>query len=195
MKQRANPSGKAAKKSSGKIAKRRRAVRIQEHRVFTTEDDIGESHRLEQSLRESEARYGLVTEAVAEGIYDWNIELNMLFVSPRLMEIFNFERAGLKSSGDWVARVHPDDLEGYSAALRTCFKQRLAKFEWEYRIKAADGDYLWIEDHGRPVRKGAGRTIPLLGGVNNINRRHQVERARRHREHQIRGGLGTITYR
>jgi PAS domain S-box-containing protein len=194
MKQRVNPRGKAAKKSSSKIAKRRRAVGIQEHRVFTTKDDIGESHRLEQSLRESEARYGLVTEAVAEGIYDWNIELNTLFVSPRLMEIFNFERAGLKSSGDWVARVHPDDLEGYSAALRTCFKQRLAKFECEYRIKAADGNYLWIEDHGRPVRNGAGRTIRLVGAVSDISRRHQVERALRDREHELSAVLDTIDY-
>src|SRR6266404_3003512 len=194
MKQRANPSGKAAKKSSGKIAKHRPAARIQEHRVFTTEDDIGESHRLEQSLRESEARYGLVTEAVAEGIYDWNIELNTLFVSPRLMEIFNFERAGLKSSGDWVTRVHPDDLESYSAALRNCFKQRLAKFECEYRIKAADGNYLWVEDHGRPVRNGAGRTIRLVGAVSDISRRHQVERALRDREHELSAVLDTIDY-
>src|SRR4051812_12629235 len=105
MKQRSNPRGKVAKKSSNKIAKRRRAVIIQEHRA----DDISESHRLERSLRESEERLGLVTEAVAEGIYDWNVELNKLFVSPRLMEIFSFEGSGLKSSGDWVARVHPDD--------------------------------------------------------------------------------------
>jgi PAS domain S-box-containing protein len=190
MKKRSTPRGRVAKKSSGKIAKHRRAARIKDHRA----DDIGESHRLEQSLIDREARYGLVTEAVAEGIYDWNIELNTLFVSPRLMEIFNFERAGLKSSGDWVARVHPDDLEGYSAALRTCFKHRLPKFECEYRIKAADGNYLWIEDNGRPVRNGAGRTIRLVGAVSDISRRHQVEGALRDREHELSAVLDTIDY-
>ena len=46
--------------------------------------DIADSHDIERSPRESEERYGLVTEAVGEGIYDWNIELNTLFVSPRL---------------------------------------------------------------------------------------------------------------
>jgi len=156
--------------------------------------DIADSHDLERSLRESEERYGLVTEAVGEGIYDWNIELNTLFVSPRLIEIFNFERAGLKSSTDWVSRVHPDDLESYSAALRTCFKQRLVKFECEYRIKAADGNYLWIEDHGRPVRNEAGRTIRLVGTVSDISRRHQAERALRDREQELSAVLDTIDY-
>src|SRR5215831_13994348 len=147
---------------------------------------------LKLPLKESEERYGLVTEAVGEGIYDWDIELNTLFVSPRLIEIFNFERAGLKSSADWVSRVHPDDLEGYSAALRTCFKQRLVKFECEYRIKAADGNYIWIEDHGRPVRNEAGRTIRLVGAVSDISRRHQAERALRDREQELSAVLDAI---
>jgi PAS domain S-box-containing protein len=193
MQRRVKPQGKAPKKSSRKIVKQRRATRVRKSRVLIAKNDA-ESCRLERSLSESEARYGLVTEAVAEGIYDWNIELNTLFVSPRLMEIFNFERAGLKSSADWVARVHPDDLEGYSAALRTCFKQRLAKFECEYRIKAADGNYLWVEDHGRPVHNEAGRTIRLVGAVSDISRRHQAERALRDREHELNAVLDTIDY-
>jgi PAS domain-containing protein len=54
----------------------------------------------EQKLRESEERLALVSEAVAEGIYDWNIAQNTLFVSPRLIEIFGFAESGL-SSQDW----------------------------------------------------------------------------------------------
>jgi PAS domain S-box-containing protein len=174
--------------------KHRRAATAKKRRVFIAKGNIADSHDLELPLRESEERYGLVTEAVGEGIYDWNIELNTLFVSPRLIEIFNFERAGLKSSADWVSRVHPDDMEGYSAALRTCFKQRAVKFECEYRIKAADGNYIWIEDHGRPVRNEAGRTVRLVGAVSDISRRHQAERALRDREHALSAVLDTIDY-
>jgi PAS domain-containing protein len=71
-----------------------------------------DARRLGQSLRESEERSALVSQAVAEGIYDWNIELNSLFVSSRLMEIFSFEGPGLTSE-DWNRRVHPDDTESY----------------------------------------------------------------------------------
>jgi PAS domain S-box-containing protein len=140
-----------------------------------------EAQRLERSLRESEERYALVSEAVAEGIYDWNIKLNSLFVSPRLMEIFGFEGSGLTSE-DWSRRVHPDDRENYRTALRDCFKQSALKLECQYRIKAADGNYRWVEDHGLPIRNETGRAIRLVGAVNDISQRRQTEQALRDSE-------------
>ena len=140
-----------------------------------------EARRLERSLRESEERYALVSEAVAEGIYDWNVKLNSLFVSPRLMEIFGFEGAGLTSE-DWSRRLHPDDTENYRTALRDCFKQKKLKLECQYRIKAADGNYRWVEDHGLPIRNEAGWVIRLVGAVSDISRRRQMEQALRDSE-------------
>jgi PAS domain S-box-containing protein len=122
-----------------------------------------EARRLERSLRENDERYALVSEAVAEGIYDWNIKQNSLFASPRLMEIFGFEASGLTSE-DWNRRVHPDDKENYRAALRGCFKKSTSKLECQYRIKAADGNYRWVEDHGLPVRNEARQRTTLCTG-------------------------------
>src|ERR1700691_5780674 len=129
----------------------------------------GATERLERLLRESEERYALVSAAVAEGTYDWNIENNSLAVSPRLMDIFGFTGAALTSE-DWNARVHPDDNENYRAALRDCFRQITPKLNCEYRVKAADGAYRWVEDHGLPIRNEAGRAIRLVGAVNDISR-------------------------
>jgi len=143
--------------------------------------DMTEAQRLEQSLRASEERYALVSEAVAEGIYDWNIELNSLFVSPRLMEIFSFKGPGLTSE-DWCGRVHPDDMTGYRTAMRNCFKQRSSKLECQYRIRASDGNYRWVEDHGLPIRNKEGRAIRLVGAISDISRRHQTEQALRDSE-------------
>jgi PAS domain S-box-containing protein len=140
-----------------------------------------EARSLERSLRENEERYALVSEAVAEGIYDWNIKLNTLFVSPRLMEIFGFEGSGLTSE-DWNHRLHPDDTKNYRTALRDCFKQKTLKLECQYRIKAADGNYRWVEDHGLPIRNEAGWVIRLVGAVSDISRRRQTEQALRDSE-------------
>src|SRR5262249_46902769 len=64
---------------------------------------LNELRQREASLRDSEARYALVTEAATEGIYEWNIEGNDLYVSPRLNELFGFETGGLTSQ-DWDVR-------------------------------------------------------------------------------------------
>src|SRR5271167_4787161 len=86
-------------------------------------------HKLDErtaELQENQERYALVSQAVAEGIYDWDIENNALWVSPRLIEIFGLQGLSL-SSADWNARVHPDDFEDYRAALRYCFKVTTAR--------------------------------------------------------------------
>src|SRR5260370_12474542 len=67
-----------------------------------------------------EERYALVCQAVAEGIYEWDIERNVLSPSARLIEIFGFEGSGL-SADDCDGIVHPEELPTYRAALRDCF--------------------------------------------------------------------------
>jgi PAS domain-containing protein len=69
-------------------------------------------HKLDErtaELQENQERSALVSQAVAEGIYDWDIENNALWVSPRLIEIFGLQGLSL-SAADWNARVHPDDF-------------------------------------------------------------------------------------
>src|SRR5438270_472940 len=140
--------------------------------------EVTERKATERALRDNQERYSLVSQAVAEGIYDWNVEENTLFVSPRLMEIFRFDGAGL-SSEDWFGLVHPDDREPYRSALRTCFKGGSPRVACEYRILLRSGEYRWVEDHGLPIRSGAGRAIRLVGAVSDITERKESERALR----------------
>src|SRR5271165_7219242 len=94
-------------------------------------------------LRENKERYAPVSQAVAEGVYDWDIERNALWVSPRLIEIFGLPGPRL-SAADWNARVHPDDFENYCSALRDCFKGAAARLACEYRIRLTGGEYRWV---------------------------------------------------
>src|SRR5712671_2839226 len=81
-----------------------------------------------------EQRYALVCRAVAEGIYEWDIERNVLSPSARLIEIFGFEGSGL-SAADWNRIVHPEDFPIYRAALRDCFRGVTARLDCEYRVR------------------------------------------------------------
>src|SRR5580765_1730870 len=167
------------------------AYRWIEDRAVPVRDDAGRAIRLvgavsditgrkaiEQALRDNQERYSLVSEAVAEGIYDWNVEQNTLFVSPRLMEIFRFDGPGLGSE-DWYGLVHADDREAYRSALRNCFKGESPRVACEYRILVRSGEYRWVEDHGLPIRNAAGRAIRLVGAVSDITERKDAERALR----------------
>jgi PAS domain S-box-containing protein len=197
MKRRQIAGGKTVKARRRKTPepKRRNAPKTVPRRISSSpsDEDVAVARRLEQSLRASEERYSLVAEAVAEGIYDWNIKTNALYVSPRLMEIFSFEGTGITSDA-WYGRVHPEDRVGYRTALRDCFKRRSSKLECQYRIKAADDTYRWVEDHGLPIRDKAGWAIRLVGAVSDITLRHQTEQALRDRDQDLNAVLDTIDY-
>jgi PAS domain S-box-containing protein len=132
-------------------------------------------------LEENKERYALVSQAVAEGIYDWDVATNALWVSPRLIEIFGLTGGSL-SAADWNARVHPDDFEHYRTALRDCFKAVTARLHCEYRIQLTNSEYRWLEDHGLPTRDGAGRAVRLVGAVSDITERKEAEQALREQQ-------------
>jgi PAS domain S-box-containing protein len=149
---------------------------------------LNELRQREASLRDSEARYALVTEAATEGIYEWNIEGNDLYVSPRLKELFGLETGELTSQ-DWHGRVHPDEREIYRRALVLHFKGSERHLHCEYRILIKSGEYRWVLDHGVAVRNQAGRAVRLVGSLSDISARKAAEMALRERTDDLAESL------
>ena len=137
-----------------------------------------ENARLLNELRQSEERYELVGEAVLENIYEWDIETNLLWASPRAIELFGLPGPEL-SAADFNKLVHPEDFPHYRAALRDCFKGITARLDCEYRVRHSDGKYRWLEDRGVPVRNAAGRAVRLVGAQSDVTERKQGEQALR----------------
>jgi two-component system NtrC family sensor kinase len=133
---------------------------------------------LTAELSQKDERYGLVTQAVAEGIYEWEIDSNALWVSARLIEIFGFHDRDL-AAGDWNELVHPEDFPRHRAALRDCFRGITPRLDCEYRVRHGDGAYRWIEDRAVPVRNAAGRAVRLTGAITDISERKAIDQALR----------------
>ena len=70
--------------------------------------------------------------------------------------------AGREANGGWAEAVHPDDRGVLLTTYQRAFEAR-APFVFEYRLRAADGSYHWIADHGVPLHD-AGRAVHRLRG-------------------------------
>lgn len=129
-------------------------------------NDEGDARRLERAM--------LVIEAASEGMYDWDIEANEVWVSDRLNEMFGFEDGELRSQS-WFEKVAPSWQQVYADATREHLEGKTSRLECEYQVRDASGALRWVSDRGRAIRDESGRAIRLVGAIDDIGRRHQTE--------------------
>ena len=156
--------------------------------------DITEQRRAEAALRLSEERHSLVTAAATEGLYDWDIVENTLYVSSRLNQIFGFEEGELTSQ-DWLARIFPDDKEIYINALLDHFKQRTSVLERDYRIRDKTDRQRWVFDRAIAVRDENDRAIRLVGALSDVTEEKERDfalDAANHEREQILSEFNTV---
>lgn len=127
--------------------------------------------RLHRSMKMQE----LTMAGSHDGLFEWDPLSKHLVVGRRLLEILGYTEDFLSTSDDWLQIVHPDDRDTFNRAVTAHLKGQTDHFYCEYRVKAQNGDYLWLAARGL-VAQVKGPTARLMAGsVTNITDRVQRE--------------------
>ena len=133
-------------------------------------------HSMTRQLRESEERYALAVRAANDGIWDWNLRSNQIYFSLRWKEMLGYKENEIGNEpNEWFKLVHPDDIKSLQTSLVSHLKGRINHFECEYRIKHANGNYLWVLSRGLAVRDEKNIAYRMAGSQSDINARKLVE--------------------
>jgi len=135
--------------------------------------DITDRVEKDAALAASEERYAMVTEATADGIYDWDVARRTLWVSAQLSRDLKFD-AETEGSDGWYARIHPDDKAAYLAKVIAHLKGETETLDAEYRSMVR-GRYRWMHDRGVGQRGPDGRVRRVVGAMRDI---HDLKTAR-----------------
>jgi diguanylate cyclase (GGDEF)-like protein/PAS domain S-box-containing protein len=145
-------------------------------RTRELEAEIQERRRVEAALRESEARYILAAQGANDGLWDWDLDKNELYLSPRWKEMLGYDESELSSSPhEWFERVHPEDLPKLQEALGTHPGDSGSHFECEHRMRHRDGTYRWMLSRGIALCNGEGRATRIAGSLTDVTKRKNVE--------------------
>ena len=76
---------------------------------------------------------------------------------------------------EWRKRIHPEDLEGFEAALGDCLGGLSDQFRVEHRLLHRDGSYRWILARGASALDGSDRVRRVAGSHTDITERKMLE--------------------
>lgn len=116
------------------------------------EVDITDRKLAEEAVKASEERLRFVFEATNDGIWDWNLDENIIFFSQSAYTMLGYELTDVKLTYEkWVDLLHPDDKEETLDLLHQYITGQVPEYVTEYRLRKKDGEWLWIHARGKIV--------------------------------------------
>ncbi len=159
--------------------------------MLTVSNDITERKQQERALRASEERYALAARGANDGLWDWDLTSDRIYLSPRWKAIVGCAEDEIGTSPDeWYQRIHPMDVERVRIAIAAHLEGRSAHFESEHRVQCKDGTYRWVLSRGLAVRDADGRPQRIAGSMTDISLRKSAEEKLLHEAiHDVLTGL------
>jgi PAS domain S-box-containing protein len=163
-------------------------------RSIGTIQDITDHRRVEEDLRENEARLRLAQEHARIGIFVWDeVEDRTIHRTKLIDEIYGLTLEQTPRDSDEVLSLtHPDDRESHRGAIAMAMTGK--PFDIEYRIVRPDGGIWHLHVLSIPEFDEAGTLIRSIGTIQDVTERMQAEEQRRQAQKmeavgQLTGGI------
>ncbi|MBO9560003.1 MAG: PAS domain S-box protein [Caulobacter sp.] len=134
---------------------------------------------------EAEARLRVVQTSAGVGSWEWDIENDLLTLSPTARRNIGVAGEGPVTLSDLHELVHPDD--------RAMMREKVAQavkvgpdYEVEYRVPNHPDGERWIHGQGQVIRNAAGRAVSAVGVNYDVTKRRQAEERLRESEARFR---------
>lgn len=157
--------------------------------LLTCSFDITERKRAEAALQESQTRLRMALEAAALGIWEHDLETNLVHLDERAQAHFGL--ASGCSLAEIMRRIHPDDYEASLQVMRGMLTPQTERRQHslEYRWLHPEGMTRWLRFDAQVSFAGEGpnrRPVRSIGTSLDITERKLAEEALRESELRYR---------
>lgn len=128
-------------------------------------------------LRDQQQLLALAVDGAALGTWQWDMASNQTSCNDRLLEMCGYPRDGTEMTMQaWVDLIHPDDVQGWRAAVRAHLANPSSKLRREVRLKHRSGHWLWMQFSGAVVIYGRdGGPMRMAGIGMDVNAQKTLE--------------------
>ncbi|KAB1085576.1 EAL domain-containing protein [Neorhizobium galegae] len=145
----------------------------------------------QQGLFSDLERQSLALTGSGDTVWDWDVARDRVVTTPDIST-----RLGLDSGAmhgpvrNWVPRLHPDDRDRFRATLDVLLEHRRGRLNHEFRIRAEDGHFHWLQIRARPVLGSNGEIIRCVGTIIDVTeQKNSIERLLQDAMHDNLTGL------
>jgi diguanylate cyclase (GGDEF)-like protein/PAS domain S-box-containing protein len=114
-------------------------------------------------------RRALALTGAGDLIWDWDVSADHVFTSVETEHLLGLRRGTLEgSAAKWLDVLHPQDRDRFRASLDGILEQRRGRLVQDFRLRTADGHYLWFALKARPVVGSDGEVVRLVGTLTDV---------------------------
>jgi PAS domain S-box-containing protein len=132
---------------------------------------------LEAKLEKHEQRAELVRDTSNDGLWDFDVEHNETYFSPRWKQMLGYREDDPTDKPDWRSLVHPEDMTRVQTAIRDHVAGKTPLFESTHRMRHRNGEWRWVISRARAKVDEHGRLLRLVGVELDITERKLYEDA------------------
>lgn len=122
-----------------------------------------------EEVKKTQEQYALALEGSNDGIWDWDVETNQVYYSPRWKAMVGYGEDELNNGfADFEALLHPEDKDRVLSAVGEYLNGNLKEYNLQFRFKHKGGTYRWIQAKGKALRRENGAPYRMAGSHTDI---------------------------
>ncbi|CDZ40884.1 Diguanylate cyclase/phosphodiesterase with PAS/PAC and periplasmic/7TM domain sensor(S) [Neorhizobium galegae bv. officinalis] len=145
----------------------------------------------QQGLFSDLERQSLALTGSGDTVWDWDVARDRVVTTPDISTRLGLDPGAMHGPvRNWVPRLHPDDRDRFRATLDVLLEHRRGRLNHEFRIRAEDGHFHWLQIRARPVLGSNGEIIRCVGTIIDVTeQKNSVERLLQDAMHDNLTGL------
>ncbi len=145
----------------------------------------------QQGLFSDLERQALALSGSGDTVWDWDVARDRVVTSPDISMRLGLSPGTMHGPArNWLPRLHPDDRDRFRATLDVLLEHRKGRLNHEFRLRAEDGHFHWLQIRARPVLGSNGEVIRCVGTIVDVTeQKNSIDRLMQDAMHDNLTGL------